>query len=41
MTPETAANGLEKLPDAIKIQPKQWSLLDWPDLRTLEIFKHA
>ena len=41
MTPETAANGLEKLPDAIKNKPKQWSLLDWPDLRTLEIFKHA
>jgi len=41
MTPETAANGLEKLPDAIKSKPKQWSLIDWPDLQTLEIFKHA
>ena len=38
MTPETADLGLDKLPDAIKTQPRQWSIEDWPDLRDMEIF---
>ena len=39
MTPETAQNGLKKLPDAIKTEPKQWMVTDWPDLTQMEIFK--
>lgn len=39
MTPETAALGLKKLPEAIKIKPKQWTVTDWPDLTKMDIFK--
>ena len=39
MTPETAALGLEKLPAAIEEEPRQWEIADWPDLRTMQIFK--
>ena len=39
MTPETAAKGLEKLPDAIASEPRQWTLDDWPDLRKMGVFK--
>ena len=39
MTPEIAELGLEKLPNAIKNQPKQWVLEDWPDLKKMDIFK--
>ena len=39
MTPETAALGLKKLPEAIKIKPKQWTVNDWPDLTKMKIFK--
>ena len=39
MTPETAANGLKKLPEAIKTKPKQWTIDEWPDLTTMNIFK--
>jgi len=39
MTPETAALGLKKLPDAINTKPKQWTIFDWPDLTEMEIFK--
>ena len=39
MAPETAANGLKKLPEAIKTKPRQWVIEDWPDLRNMEIFK--
>jgi dTDP-4-amino-4,6-dideoxygalactose transaminase len=39
MTPETAALGLQKLPEAINTKPKQWSVNDWPDLTNMEIFK--
>ena len=39
MTPETAQNGLIKLPDAIKETPRQWVWTDWPDLREMEVFK--
>lgn len=38
MTPETAAMGIEKLPQAIAKEPKQWLLNDWPDLTKMEIF---
>ena len=41
MTPETAINGLKKLPDAIKNKPKQWLISDYPDLRNMEIFKNG
>lgn len=39
MTPETAALGLQKLPEAIETKPKQWTVNDWPDLTKMEIFK--
>ena len=39
MTPETAQEGLDKLPAAIKLEPKKWTITDWPDLTKMEIFK--
>tara|TARA_Y100000114_G_scaffold25820_1_gene21586 strand:+ start:629 stop:1219 length:591 start_codon:yes stop_codon:yes gene_type:complete len=39
MTPETAALGIKKLPEAISTPPKQWTVEDWPDLSKMEIFK--
>jgi hypothetical protein len=39
MTPETAQIGINKLPDAIERQPKQWTINDWPDLTQMDIFK--
>jgi len=39
MTPETARKGLERLPEAIKKNPKKWVHGDWPDLRKMDIFK--
>jgi len=40
MTPETAKLGLEKLPDAIKTKPVQWTISDWPDLSKMKIFNN-
>ena len=39
MTPEIAELGLKKLPEAIKMEPKKWTVSDWPDLTQMEIFK--
>jgi len=39
MTPETAENGLKKLPEAIKTKPKKWTIEDWPDVSKMEVFK--
>ena len=39
MTPETAALGLKKLPEAIARKPKIWTVSDWPNLTEMEIFK--
>lgn len=39
MTPETAKQGLDKLPEAILKQPRQWTISDWPDLTSMKIFK--
>jgi dTDP-4-amino-4,6-dideoxygalactose transaminase len=39
ITPETAQLGLDKLPKAIKTNPTQWTINDWPDLTQMEIFK--
>ena len=39
MTPETAEQGLIKLPMAIKNKPKEWSINDWPDLTQMNVFK--
>lgn len=39
MTPETAQMGLDKLPNAIKTNPKEWNVTDWPDLTQMKIFK--
>jgi dTDP-4-amino-4,6-dideoxygalactose transaminase len=40
MTPETAQLGLDKLPLAKEITPRQWVTADWPDLtQQMDIFK--
>jgi dTDP-4-amino-4,6-dideoxygalactose transaminase len=39
MTPETAEIGINKLQKAIKTEPREWTVQDWPDLRDMEIFK--
>lgn len=38
MTPETAQLGLDKLPAAIQIAPRQWTVADWPDLTQMTVF---
>lgn len=40
MTPETAKLGLEKFDSAVKTEPRKWTVNDWPDLTTMEIFKN-
>lgn len=39
MTPETALLGLEKLPAAVEMQPRQWVAEDWPDLTKMSVFR--
>ena len=39
MTPETASLGLEKLPEAVKTEPRHWNIDEWPDLRGMDLFK--
>lgn len=39
MTPETAALGLQKLPEAIATAPRIWSYLDYPDVSQFKVFK--
>lgn len=39
MTPETAALGLEKLPQAMHTEPRRWSSEDYPDLRQMTVFR--
>jgi len=39
MTPETAQNGLDKLPLAIETAPREWVVNDWPDLTQMKVFK--
>ena len=39
MTPETAKEGLKKLPQAILESPRIWKWTDWPDLRNMDVFK--
>jgi dTDP-4-amino-4,6-dideoxygalactose transaminase len=41
MTPETAQLGLEKFPEAKSRAPTKWSYKNYPDLRKMDIFKHA
>ena len=41
MTPETATKGLLKWDEAVKTQPKQWVVSDWPDLTQMDIFKNS
>ncbi len=41
MTPETAQLGLDKLPQAIVTEPKQWVVTDWPDLTEMDVFKNG
>ncbi len=38
MTPETAQNGLDKLPAAIEATPRQWTVSDWPDVSKMDVF---
>ena len=39
MTPETAQQGLDKLPDAEIRKPKKWTSSDYPDLRNMTVFQ--
>ena len=39
MTPETAMLGLERLPNAIKTQPKRWNWQNYPYLPGMPVFK--
>ena len=39
MTPETAQQGIDKLPSAIETTPKTWTSTDYPDLRNMTVFK--
>lgn len=39
MTPETAALGLQKLPEAIERTPRIWTSEDYPDLTKMDVFK--
>jgi hypothetical protein len=39
MTPETAQQGLDKLPDAKTRKPKKWTSADYPDLRNMTVFQ--
>jgi dTDP-4-amino-4,6-dideoxygalactose transaminase len=39
MTPDTAAEGLRKLPEAIATEPRRWNVNDWPDISQMKIFK--
>jgi dTDP-4-amino-4,6-dideoxygalactose transaminase len=39
MTPETAKIGLEKLSEAIKTSPKEWSYKDYPNLKSKKVFQ--
>ncbi|HHZ65328.1 MAG TPA: hypothetical protein EYN51_07515 [Flavobacteriales bacterium] len=41
MTPETAQNGLDKLPLAIETPPRDWVINDWPDLTKMDVFKKS
>ena len=39
MTPEAAQTGLDQFEEAILREPKIWTDLDYPDLRTMDVFK--
>ena len=39
MTPEAAETGLKQFEDAVLREPKIWSDIDYPDLRTMDVFK--
>jgi dTDP-4-amino-4,6-dideoxygalactose transaminase len=40
MTPETAQIGLTKYEEAVMLNPRKWSIEDWPDLTEMEVFKN-
>ena len=39
MTPEAAQTGLERFEEAVVTEPKIWTDRDYPDLRTMDVFK--
>ena len=39
MTPEAAQTGLDQFEEAVLKTPKIWTDLDYPDLRTMDVFK--
>jgi len=41
MTPETAQQGLDKLPTAIERPPREWVVDDWPDLTKMDVFNSS
>lgn len=38
MTPETAQKGLLVLDEAIRREPRQWTINDWPDISKMKVF---
>lgn len=38
MTPETATVGLNKLEKAKSSKPREWTIMDWPDLTKMSVF---
>lgn len=41
MTPETARLGLDNIDEAIKNEPRQWVITDWPDISEMDVFKNV
>ena len=41
MTPETAQQGLDRLPTAIERPPREWVVDDWPDLTKMDVFNSS
>ena len=39
MTPETAQLGLQRLQEVVDVKPRRWTYKDYPDLRSMSVFK--
>lgn len=41
MTPETAKLGIERFKEVVKVTPKRWSYLNYPNLSNMKVFNHV
>ena len=39
MTPETAQLGLQRFQEVVDVKPRRWTYKDYPDLRSMSVFK--